>query len=64
MGLGSEIRGPGSGKTVFRIPDLGPGVKKAPDPRFGFATLLNRIKFSLYLQYRILLNLRLLRSSQ
>ncbi len=27
---------PGSGKTIFRIPD--PGVKKAPDP--GSATLL------------------------
>jgi hypothetical protein len=27
---GSEIRDPGSGKNLFRIPD--PGVKKAPDP--------------------------------
>jgi hypothetical protein len=27
---GSEIRNPGSGKNLFRIPD--PGVKKAPDP--------------------------------
>jgi hypothetical protein len=24
---------PGSGKNLFRIPDLSPGVKKAPDPR-------------------------------
>ncbi len=31
---GSGIRGPGSGKNLFRIPD--PGVKKAPDP--GSAT--------------------------
>jgi hypothetical protein len=23
---------PGSGKNLFRIPDPGPGVKKAPDP--------------------------------
>jgi hypothetical protein len=28
---------PGSGKNLFRIPD--PGVKKAPDPRSGSATL-------------------------
>jgi hypothetical protein len=27
---GSEIRNPGSGKNLFRIPD--PEVKKAPDP--------------------------------
>ncbi len=33
--LGSEI--PGSGKNLFRIPD--PGVKKAPDPGSGSATL-------------------------
>ncbi len=32
MGLGSGIRDPGSGKNLFRIPDPGPGVKKAPDP--------------------------------
>jgi hypothetical protein len=30
---------PGSGKNLFRIPDPGPGVKKAPDPRS--ATLLS-----------------------
>jgi hypothetical protein len=37
----SKIRvwDPGSGKTLFRIPD--PGVKKAPDPGSGSATLLN-----------------------
>jgi hypothetical protein len=35
---GSEIRDPGSGKNLFRIPD--PGVKKAPDPGSGSATLL------------------------
>ncbi len=29
---------PGSGKNLFRIPD--PGVKKAPDPGSGSATLL------------------------
>ncbi len=28
---------PGSGKTLFRLPD--PGVKKAPDPRSGSAKL-------------------------
>ena len=35
---GSEIRDPGSGKNLFRIPD--PGVKKAPDPGSGSATLV------------------------
>jgi hypothetical protein len=36
---GSEIRNPGSGKNLFRIPD--PGVKKhpIPDPGSGSATL-------------------------
>ncbi len=34
---GSEIRDPRSGKNLFRIPD--PGVKKAPDPGSGSATL-------------------------
>jgi hypothetical protein len=29
---------PGSGKNLFRIPD--PGIKKAPDPESGPATLL------------------------
>jgi hypothetical protein len=42
MGLGSGIwiRDPGSGKNLFRtrIPDS--GVKKAPDPGSGYATLL------------------------
>jgi hypothetical protein len=33
----SEIRDPGSGKTLFRIPD--PGVKKTPDPGSESATL-------------------------
>ena len=36
MGLGSEIW-----KNLFRIPD--PGVKKAPDPGSGSATLLSTI---------------------
>ncbi len=39
---GSEIRDPGSGKNLFRIPD--PGVKKAPDPGSGSATLLTVLK--------------------
>ncbi len=30
---------PGSGKNLFRIPDPGPGVKKALDPGSGSATL-------------------------
>ncbi len=30
---------PGSGKNLFRIPD--PGVKKAPDPGSGSATLIS-----------------------
>jgi hypothetical protein len=33
----SRIRDPRSGKNLFRIPD--PGVKKAPDPGSGSATL-------------------------
>jgi hypothetical protein len=37
MGLGSGIRDPGSGKNLSRIPD--PGVKTAPDPGSGPATL-------------------------
>jgi hypothetical protein len=36
MGLGSGIRGPGSGKPLFRIPH--PGSKRHPDP--GSAALL------------------------
>ncbi len=32
------IRDPGSGKNLFRIPD--PGVRKAPDPGSGSATLI------------------------
>jgi hypothetical protein len=32
------IRDMGSGKNLFRNPD--PGIKKAPDPGFGSATLL------------------------
>jgi len=38
MGLGSGIRDRGSGKNLFRI--LDPGIKKAPDPGSGYATLL------------------------
>jgi hypothetical protein len=37
MSLGSEIRYPGFGKHLLRIPD--PGVKKVPDPGSGSATL-------------------------
>ena len=33
---------PGSGKNLFRIQD--PGVKKAPDPGFGSATLIFFVK--------------------
>jgi hypothetical protein len=33
------VRDPGSGKTPFRIPDPDLGVKKAPDPGSGSATL-------------------------
>jgi hypothetical protein len=43
---GFGIRDPGSGKTLFRIPD--PGVKKAPDPGSGSATLIKRKRFSIY----------------
>jgi hypothetical protein len=37
--LGSRIRDPGSGKNLFRIRIPDPGVKKAPDPGSGSATL-------------------------
>jgi hypothetical protein len=37
MVLGSGILDPGSGKNLFRIPD--PGIKKAPYPGSGSATL-------------------------
>jgi hypothetical protein len=40
MDLGSGILDPGSGKNLSRIPD--PGVKKAPDPGSGSATLIKR----------------------
>ncbi len=40
---GSGIRDPGSGKNLFRIPD--PGVKKAPDPGSGSATLGDILDF-------------------
>ncbi len=35
--LSSSVADSGSGKNLFRIPD--PGVKKAPDPGSGSATL-------------------------
>ncbi len=46
---GSEIRDPGTGKNLFRIPD--PGVKKhrIPDPGSGSATLPVTVLFSLFL---------------
>jgi hypothetical protein len=37
---------PGSGKNLFRIPDQ--GVKKAPDPGSGSATLVSRETIPLY----------------
>jgi hypothetical protein len=40
----SRIRDPGSGKNLFRIPD--PGVKKAPDPGSGSATLPTFFNFT------------------
>ena len=48
MVLGSGIRDPE--KNTFRIPD--PGVKKAPDPGSGSATLMN-IKTKGTLPWRI-----------
>jgi hypothetical protein len=40
MGLRSWIRDPGSGKNLFRIPDLESRGQKAPDPGTGSATLI------------------------
>jgi hypothetical protein len=48
MDLGSGIRDPVSGKNLFRIPD--PGVKKAPDPVSGSATLLSRTLMQIRIQ--------------
>jgi hypothetical protein len=48
MVLGSGIRDPGSGKNLFRIPD--PGVKKAPDPGSGSATLTQGNRSKTYLK--------------
>ncbi len=50
MGLGSGIQDPGSGKNLFRIPD--PGVKKAPDPGSGSATLGSRHFLWVICRYR------------
>jgi hypothetical protein len=59
MDLVSGIRDPGSGKKLFRIPD--PGVKKAPNPGSGSATLFavfcgqkfNNLKFlNLFIFYQ------------
>jgi hypothetical protein len=53
-GLG--IRDPGSRKNLFRIPD--PGVKKAPDPGSGSATLLARIRIRIGLASCIQIRIR------
>ncbi len=39
MGLGARIQDPGAEIWKNPIPDLGPGVKKSPDPGSGSATL-------------------------
>ncbi len=41
MGLGSEIRDPEKTYSGSRVPD--PGVKKAPDPGSGSATLVSSV---------------------
>jgi hypothetical protein len=43
---------PGSGKNLFRIPD--PGVKKAPDPGSGSATLHPALKNRNFIIFSIL----------
>jgi hypothetical protein len=45
---GFGIQDPGSGKNLFRIPD--PGVKKAPDPGSGSATLFRSSRNSCSLE--------------
>jgi hypothetical protein len=52
MGLGSGIRDPRSGKNLFRIPD--PGVKKAPDPGSGSATLFLGNTSNVHFMYLVL----------
>jgi hypothetical protein len=42
---------PGSGKNLFRIPD--PGVKKAPDPGSGSATLLIQVVIEFFVIFQI-----------
>ncbi len=45
----SSQRDPGSGKMLFRIPDPGLGVNKAPDPGSGSLTLKKiQLKFCSY----------------
>jgi hypothetical protein len=52
---------PGSGKNLFRIPD--PGVKKAPDPGSGSATLTTAIlkgwKSGLFVHFTLSISLLL-----
>jgi hypothetical protein len=65
MGLGSGIRDPGSGKSLFRISH--PGIEKAPDPGSGSATLARGpslnilfyalVKLSAVLRIRVFLGL-------
>jgi hypothetical protein len=49
MGLGSGIQNLGSEIRNKPIPDLGPGVKKASDPRSGSATLVKTTVNIIYL---------------
>jgi hypothetical protein len=49
MGLGSEIRDPEKTYSGSRLPD--PGVKKAPDPGSGSATLPGCMKFDYNVNY-------------
>ncbi len=53
MALGFGIRDPGPGirKNLFRIPD--PGVKKAPDPGSGSATLFETKRNRVWLSLRL-----------
>jgi hypothetical protein len=56
---GFGIRDPGSGKTLFRIPD--PGVNKAPDPQHW--KIINVIRFLGFLNSQSVLRIRIRRIS-
>jgi hypothetical protein len=64
MGWGSGIPDSGSGKNLSRIPNSDPGVKKAPNPVSGFATLSPKQKLNMELDLQRLFGLHVTRCAQ